>query len=150
MSYHKYTPDEAKRGELHATMQAGVQALLTELRQGKSERLLACLNFGAKFHRYSPQNQLLIMLQCMQRGIEPEYVAGFTTWKRLNYAVRKGEKGIAVLAPRPFTVKKTVNGEETGEEHDFLSFLSFIMYPAWVSHIICHEALRFEPTASLV
>jgi hypothetical protein len=31
----------------------------------------------------------------------------------------------------------------------FLAVLSFIMYPAWVSHIICHEALRFEPTASL-
>ncbi len=128
MSSHKYTPDEAKeraqdkRSELHATMQAGVQALLTELRQGKSERLLACLNFGAKFHRYSPNNQHLILLQCMRRGIEPEYVAGFTTWKRLNYAVKKGEKGIAILAPRPFSVKKTVDGEETGEEQHFLAF----------------------------
>jgi hypothetical protein len=128
MTYHTYTPEQArehaqaKRGELDATMQAGVQALLTELRQGKSERLLACLNFGAKFHRYSPNNQWLILLQCMQRGIEPEYVAGFTTWKRLNYAVKKGEKGIAILAPRPFTVKKTVEGEETDEERHVLSF----------------------------
>jgi len=30
-----------------------------------------------------------------------------------------------------------------------MSCMSFIMYPAWVYHIICHEALRFEPTASL-
>jgi hypothetical protein len=62
MSYHKYNPEkarqraEAKGSELHMTMQAGAQAPLTELRQGKSERLLACLNFGVKFHRYSPQN----------------------------------------------------------------------------------------------
>ena len=128
MTYHKSTPEEAKeraqakRGELHETIQAGVQALLTELRQGKSERLLACLKFGAKFHRYSPNNQFLIWLQCLQRGIEPDYVAGFTTWKRLNYAVKKGEKGIAILAPRPFTVTKAVEGEETYVERHFLAF----------------------------
>lgn len=128
MTYHKHTPEQArehmqaKRSELDATMQAGVQALLRELRQGKSERLLACLKFGAKFHRYSPNNQLLIWLQCRQRGIEPEYVAGFTTWKRLNYAVKKGEKGIAILAPRPFTVTKAVEGEEADEERHFLAF----------------------------
>ena len=128
MSSHKYTPDEAKqqaeakRSELHNTLQAGLKALLTELRQGKSERLLACLHFGAQFHRYSPHNQLLIWLQCMQRGIEPRYVSGFTTWKRLNYTVKKGEKGIAILAPRPISIKKTVDGEETDEEQQFLSF----------------------------
>ncbi len=27
--------------------------------------------------------------------------------------------------------------------------VSFIIYPAWVSHIICHEASHFEPTAFL-
>jgi len=27
--------------------------------------------------------------------------------------------------------------------------VSFIIYPAWVYHIICHEALRFEPTTFL-
>lgn len=128
MTYHKYSSEEAKehaqakRRELDATMQAGVQALLAELRQGMSERLLACLRFSAKFHQYSPNNQWLIQAQCQQRGIEPEYVAGFSTWKRLNYAVRKGEKGIAILAPRPFTVRKKGDDEETEIEQHFLSF----------------------------
>jgi len=49
----------------------------------------------SKFHNYSIGNQILIMLQ------KPEAVrvAGFNTWKDLGHWVRKGEKGIAILAP---------------------------------------------------
>src|SRR5579884_1728202 len=107
MAYRKYSKEEAKekaeakRSELQSTLKTGVQALLSEMKQGKSERFLACLNFSSKFHRYSPNNQFLIMLECLRRDITPEYVAGYTTWKRLNYTVRKGEKGIPIFAPCP-------------------------------------------------
>jgi len=49
----------------------------------------------SKFHDYSIGNQILIMLQ------KPEAVrvAGFNTWKDLGRWVKKGEKGIAILAP---------------------------------------------------
>ena len=49
----------------------------------------------SKFHDYSIGNQILIMIQ------KPEAirVAGFNTWKDLGRWVRKGEKGIAILAP---------------------------------------------------
>jgi endogenous inhibitor of DNA gyrase (YacG/DUF329 family) len=49
----------------------------------------------SKFHDYSIGNQILIMLQ------KPEAVrvAGFNTWKDLGRSVKKGEKGIAILAP---------------------------------------------------
>lgn len=50
-----------------------------------------------RFHRYSPSNQLLIQLQTGGRATR---VAGFTTWKDLGPPVRKGEKGIVILAPR--------------------------------------------------
>lgn len=124
MGYRKYNQEEArekaaeKRRELEATMQQGVQALLAELRQGKSERLMACLTFAARFHRYSARNQWLIMLECRRRGIEPGYVAGFTTWKRLNYTVKEGEKGIPIYAPRPFKTKD----KKTDEDVDRVAF----------------------------
>jgi len=49
----------------------------------------------SKFHDYSIGNQILIMLQ------KPEAVrvAGFYTWKDLGRWVKKGEKGIAIMAP---------------------------------------------------
>jgi len=49
----------------------------------------------SKFHDYSIGNQILIMLQ----KPDAARVAGFNTWKDLGRWVRKGEKGIAILAP---------------------------------------------------
>jgi len=49
----------------------------------------------SKFHDYSIGNLILIMVQ----KPEATRVAGFKTWKDLVRSVRKGEKGIALLAP---------------------------------------------------
>jgi len=49
----------------------------------------------SKFHGYSIGNQILIMIQ----KPDATRVAGFNTWKDLGRWVRKGEKGIAILAP---------------------------------------------------
>jgi hypothetical protein len=49
----------------------------------------------SKFHDYSIGNLILIV---MQRK-DATQVAGFTTWKELGRWVRKGEHGIAILAP---------------------------------------------------
>lgn len=111
-----YKTDETKKAELaekktklQKDMQDSVKELLTELKAGKSERLMGYLNFAAKFHNYSPLNQLMIAMQMP----EATHVAGYTTWKRMGYQVAKGQKGIAILGPRPFTkVKKEEDGEE--------------------------------------
>jgi Antirestriction protein len=49
----------------------------------------------AKFHRYSFGNVVLILSQ----KPDATHVAGFTAWKKLGRFVRKGEKGIVVIAP---------------------------------------------------
>ena len=49
----------------------------------------------SRFHHYSWSNQLLILLQ----HPEAQHVAGYNTWLKLHRQVRKGEKGIAILAP---------------------------------------------------
>ncbi len=69
--------------------------LAAALAAGHSTSLTAVLKTMARFHRYSWTNQLLIS---MQRP-EATRVAGFRTWLTLGRAVRRGEKGIAILAP---------------------------------------------------
>jgi antirestriction protein ArdC len=69
----------------------------------------------AKFHDYSIGNQILIMLQRK----DATHVAGFNTWKDLGRWVKKGERGISILAPvmppKPKPEEKTLEEEETIE-----------------------------------
>ncbi|EQD77939.1 protein containing DUF955, partial [mine drainage metagenome] len=53
------------------------------------------LTSQARFHRYSAGNVLLILVQ----RPDASQVAGYTTWQSLGRQVRKGEHGIAILAP---------------------------------------------------
>jgi antirestriction protein ArdC len=67
----------------------------------------------ALFHNYSLRNCLLLAAQCRERGIDARRVAGFRAWLRLGRCVRKGEKGLVVLAPIP--IKRREDGEELDE-----------------------------------
>ncbi len=72
-----------------------LQELITALEQGKSEALKSYLGTMAKFHHYSFGNIMLIGSQMPQAS----RVAGFNAWKKLNRFVKRGEKGIMILAP---------------------------------------------------
>jgi hypothetical protein len=70
------------------------------------------------FRAYSAGNCMLLALQCHERGIAPEHIAGFRTWLKLGRCVRKGETALRILAP--VSVKeRDARGEETGERHVF-------------------------------
>lgn len=73
----------------------GIDELIRALEQGRSETLLTFLDFQSKFHDYSFRNCMLI---AMQRP-DATYVAGFRSWLEMRRYVRKGEKGIMILAP---------------------------------------------------
>lgn len=66
------------------------------------------------FHAYSASNCMLIAMQCHQRGIVPEQIAGFDTWIKLGRTVRKGEQALRILAP--ITVMQRQQDSEDGEE----------------------------------
>ncbi|MDR0488796.1 MAG: ssDNA-binding domain-containing protein [Propionibacteriaceae bacterium] len=53
------------------------------------------LKIAARFHHYSFNNQMLIMVQ----NPEARHVAGYRRWQHMGRQVRKGETGIAILAP---------------------------------------------------
>lgn len=61
----------------------------------KSAMFKDWLRAVSRFHHYSFNNQLLVLLQRPQA----QRVAGFHTWKSLGRNVKKGAKGIAILAP---------------------------------------------------
>ncbi|HKW02095.1 MAG TPA: ArdC-like ssDNA-binding domain-containing protein [Vicinamibacterales bacterium] len=69
--------------------------LATLLDQGHSDQLACFLKAMARFHRYSFHNVCLIASQ----RPSATRVAGFHAWRALNRFVRKGEKGIVILAP---------------------------------------------------
>lgn len=77
-----------------AAMQAELEAATDALRTDEGWQRF--LNTAAQFHNYSPSNQMLIQLQ----RPDATRCAGFKTWLKVNRAVRKGEKGIVILAPR--------------------------------------------------
>jgi antirestriction protein ArdC len=103
--------DEAKKltenafGELTAALEAG-----------HSEKLTAFLSAIAHFHHYSFGNVLLI---AMQRP-DATRVAGFNAWKKLNRWVKKGEHGIAIIAPMVY--RKDDTQDESSEERTIRGF----------------------------
>jgi len=68
----------------------------------------------SKFHDYSIGNLILITIQ----KPEATRVAGFKTWKDLGRWVKKGEKGIAILAPCFPPKEKKPETEESEEEEE--------------------------------
>jgi antirestriction protein ArdC len=81
--------------ELKKLTSESLDHLGAALAEGHSERLRALLKTMAQFHRYSFHNVCLIARQ----RPDATRVAGFHAWRRLGRFVRKGEKGIAILAP---------------------------------------------------
>src|SRR4051812_38263869 len=74
-----------------------------------SEGFAAWLRARALFHDYSLNNTLLI---AMQRP-ESSRIAGYKAWQSLGRQVRKGERGIRILAPMVGKVDvETENGTE--------------------------------------
>ena len=92
--------------------QERIKEIMIEIENGiqdlfQSGKLESYLKTMSKFHRYSLNNTILIYLQ----RPDATYCAGFQTWKNeFGRHVKKGEKGIKILAPAPF--KKTVRVEK--------------------------------------
>jgi antirestriction protein ArdC len=88
--------------------------ILDQLTEGitqltSSQRWQDWLDMQSKFHHYSFNNTLLILTQ----RPDATRVAGFNAWRKLDRFVRKGEKGIWILAPM---VYKTDAGDEPGDD----------------------------------
>ena len=83
-------------------LDAGVERILD------GEEFKRYLAFAARFHRYSANNSLLILVQ----RPTATRVAGYKRWRELGRQVRRGEEGIRIFAP----IFRTVEDEESGEK----------------------------------
>lgn len=100
------------------TLEEKIEAMKDELAAGvadlaEDENWKRHLDVMSKFHQYSFQNQILISIQ--RPGATR--VAGFKVWKGLGRSVMKGEKGIAILAPRVINRRNKETGEPELDEH---------------------------------
>jgi len=99
----------------HKEKQLVAQALDTlasAIERGESEQLKAYLATLARFHGYSIGNVFLIAVQ----RPDATRVAGFRTWQKLGRCVKKGEKGIHILAPIVWRKKRDEKPEGKDDE----------------------------------
>ena len=99
---------EEQLKQITEQLEQGVAEIFT------SEKYTEYLNTMAKFHNYSFNNTLLIAMQ----KPEATLVAGYQAWqKKFNRQVKRGEKGIQIIAPAPFKEKQEIEktDPETGE-----------------------------------
>src|SRR5215469_6506382 len=90
---------ENKATELNASIRCTIEQLATETDAARQSQLFRdYLKTSATFWDYSWHNQMLIWKQ----KPEASFVGGFNTWFNCGRYVRKGEKGIAILAPMSF------------------------------------------------
>ena len=85
-----------KLNEITASIEQGIKDLF------QSEKYADYLRTMSRFHTYSSRNVILIHMQRPNATV----VAGFNAWKnKFQRHVKRGEKGITILAPAPFKKK---------------------------------------------
>ena len=108
-------PDDERLTRLHEALVERVEQLVS------GDDFMRFVAESARFHRYSPQNRLLIACQLVDRGVEPDgLTASYKTWTRVPAEaggmcqVAKGEKALWIYAP--MTATQRVIDDKTGEE----------------------------------
>ncbi len=98
--------------EARSAADRALEALAEQLDAGNSQQLDAFLKALGRFHKYSFNNIMLILSQ----KPEATRVAGFHTWRSFGRTVKKGEKGILILAPMRIRVKDRAAEPTPGED----------------------------------
>lgn len=93
---------DRKVREVMELLDAGVEEVLDR------EQFKRYLASAARFHRYSANNTMLVLLQ----RPNATRVAGYRRWQELGRQVRRGEEGLKILAP----ITRTVEDKGTGEK----------------------------------
>ncbi|MGH9064568.1 MAG: ArdC-like ssDNA-binding domain-containing protein, partial [Acidimicrobiales bacterium] len=98
--------------EAHEAMVVAVEAI----RSGEDWQLM--LSVAARLHTYSAGNVALLMAQAIERGWDPAELGplgGYRTLQALGYQVRRGERGLVVLAPVIARARGLLEGEANGD-----------------------------------
>jgi len=113
---------QEKLQQITAKLEEGVKEVFTS---GKFTEYLSVMS---RFHSYSINNQILIMLQ----HPSAQYVAGYKTWQKdFDRQVRKGEKAISILAPQTHKRMKEVTLEDGTTETQEVRYTTYRTVPVF-------------------
>jgi antirestriction protein ArdC len=101
-----------------------IEQLITALNEGRTETLTQYLEAIGRFHRYSLRNVMLIASQ----KSTATHVAGFHTWHKLGRFVKKGEKGIMILAPLVRRKIEATSQDERDESSTAVGFRAVYLF----------------------
>lgn len=87
-----------KGNEVKQLVDKAIEELVEALQSGESEAFVRYMRAFAAFPNYSFGNVAMIVSQ----RPDASRVAGFNAWKKLGRYVRKGERGIVIIAPLVF------------------------------------------------
>ena len=90
------------------------------------------------FHNYSIGNQILALVQCHLRGLQPGPINTFPKWQTLGRVVKRGERALTLCIP----ITRKQREEESDEER---TFTSFAYKPRWFVLSQTHGR-ELEPT----
>jgi len=84
------------------------------------------------FHQYSVGNQLLALVQCQIRGLDPGPINTFPGWQSLGRNVKRGERALVLCMPitrKHRDQESDENGnEDANGEH---TYTAFVYKPRW-------------------
>jgi len=84
------------------------------------------------FHNYSIGNQILALVQCQLRGLEPGPINTFPGWQALGRNVKRGER--ALMLCMPITRKRRDEESDSGtndETNGEPAYTEFVYKPRW-------------------
>ena len=131
------------------SLEMGVQNFL----EGDQERYMEFLKVMTKFHNYSVNNTLLIAMQRPDATLCNSY----KRWQSLGRQVKRGEKGITIIAPAPVKTKQTRERKDQyqqpviGEDgHPELEEVEVVIPRFRPTTVFAYEQTEGEPLPFLV
>jgi hypothetical protein len=131
------SPREQRLADARAVLAAG----LADVRDDP-EALARYLAFAARFHDYSPRNRLLIFLQ----RPTARFCKGYRAWQAVGRQVRKGERGLAILAPilrRPS--KEELAAGQDPDQKTLIGFRATKTFDYAQTDAVAGDALVYAP-----
>jgi N-terminal domain of anti-restriction factor ArdC len=75
------------------------------------------------FHQYSLGNQILALVQCQMRGLQPGPINTFPKWRDLGRSVKRGERALVLRMPITYKQEAEPPTDNNGEDENFTSFV---------------------------
>lgn len=113
-----------KNNKAKQLIENALTSLTESLENGQSDELKKYLKTMSRFHHYSFRNVMLIALQ----KPNATHTSGFHTWKKLGRFVKKGEKGITIIAPLVLKKKSVENDDNSSDVSEINGFKAVYVF----------------------